>query len=88
MIKSYLIGHACPCCVYALANDDTSWCEYYHDQHVDRLCQFGLEPNEDPVIGDTSESVMSFRCVGCGDDCMDYASEVHVLYTSTGEGDE
>lgn len=94
MMKSFDLGLACPCCASSLANADTSGCEFNCTdtdenglRHVDRLCEFGLEPDENAVVGDAHESVQLFRCVGCGDDVLDYAYEIHVLYPFA-EGDE
>ena len=78
-IRSYHLGSLCSCCALALANADTSGCEYNcPDGHAERLCQFGLEPGENAVVGD-SVGVRMFRCVGCGDDVMDWGYEVHIL---------
>lgn len=80
MIRSYHLGLLCSCCTLSLVNGDTSGCEHYCPEgHAERLCQFGLEPGENPVVGD-SAGVRMFRCVGCGDDMMDWAYEVEVLW--------
>lgn len=69
----------CSCCTLALANADTSGCEFYcPDEHHERLCQFGLEPGEHAVVGE-DVGVRSFRCAGCGDDSMDHAHELEVI---------
>lgn len=74
------IGWACPCCACELANGDTSGCEYGCDpEHLEALCQWGLEADQMAVPGSATDDVRSFRCVGCGEDRMDYALAVHAL---------
>lgn len=94
VILSYPLGKACSCCAVLLANGDTSGCENNciepddtTERHVDRLCQFGLEPDEHAVPGEVLESPDMFRCVGCGDDVYDYGCEVAVLYPSRSKED-
>lgn len=77
---SDFLGYVCSCCALATANDDTSGCEAYcGDAHVERVAQYGTEPGEHVVIGE-SVGVRMIRCVGCGDDTMSDAWEAHVLY--------
>lgn len=59
----------CDCCIIALANADTSGCEYGCDGHVDRLCQWGLEAGEE-VVPDSPITSTMHRCFGCGDDAF------------------
>ena len=68
----------CDCCALANANADTSGCEHYcSDGHVDRLCQWGLDPGEDVVPGDAITTTLH-RCFGCGEDAM-CSSTVSIL---------
>lgn len=66
----------CDCCIIALANGDTSGCEYGCGdadddglRHVDRLCEWGTEQGEDVVPGHATDPTLA-RCYGCGDDVM------------------
>lgn len=73
----------CDCCIIALANADTSGCEFHcADDHVDRLCEFGLEPGEEVVPGEETSPEL-VRCAGCGDDTMS-SHTVEVLTTVSG----
>lgn len=79
-MKSYDAGLICPCCALSLANGDTSGCEEYcGDAHVERLCQFGLEPGEGPVVGE-DVGCRHFTCAGCGDATVGDAFVLVVLH--------
>ena len=62
----------CECCIIALANADTSGCEYTCDDHADRLCEWGTDPGEEVVPEGGRDDINGgvIRCFGCGDDAM------------------
>ena len=73
-------GVLCGCCTVLLANGDTSGCEYNcGDDHVNRLCEFGLEAGETAVVGSVSGDSGCFRCAGCGDDSFGYPANLVVV---------
>lgn len=73
----------CDCCIIALANADTSGCEYMHGtEHADSLCEFGLDPGEEVVPGEETSPEL-VRCAGCGDDTVSRHT-VEVLTTVSG----
>lgn len=79
MAKAYPLGLVCSCCALVTANGDDSGCRYScGDEHADALAQYGAEPGENVVIGE-SVGVQMIRCVGCGDETMCDAWEAWLL---------
>src|SRR5690625_413528 len=62
------LAFLCECCAIAEVNADTSGCDAYcGSDHVEQLCEYGLEPGEHITVPGGTVSRVE-RCLGCGED--------------------